>query len=77
MNDWWKSFFTSENFPLDRVVDPSATAREVRALKRLLRGRKRVLDVACGAGRHAAGRLPWAEHVADRPPCRMTACRSR
>lgn len=53
MNDWWKSFFTSENFPLDRVVDPSATAREVRALKRLLRGRKRVLDVACGAGRHA------------------------
>lgn len=53
MTQWWQGFFTPGNFPLERLVDPRATAREVRALKRLLRGRKRVLDVACGAGRHA------------------------
>lgn len=53
MRDWWKGFFTTENFPLDKVVDARSTAHEVRALKRLLKGKRRILDVACGDGRHA------------------------
>lgn len=55
MKDWWKGFFKVGVYPLPSLVDEAATSLEVRELKRLLpvpRG-ARILDVACGVGRHS------------------------
>jgi len=52
---WWRSFFREATFPLAELTNDADTRREVRELVRLLpcpRG-SRILDVACGIGRHA------------------------
>lgn len=55
MRDWWKRFFRASTYPLEHLVNDRATRAEVRQLARLLpvgRGAK-ILDVACGTGRHS------------------------
>jgi SAM-dependent methyltransferase len=58
---WFESFFGEDYFEIYRdVFTPEATAREVDGIERLLglaRG-ARILDLACGHGRHA---IPLAE----------------
>ena len=55
MKDWWKGFFREGVYPLASLIDIDATRLEVRELRRLLPAGRgaRVLDVACGVGRHS------------------------
>ncbi|HVE13274.1 MAG TPA: class I SAM-dependent methyltransferase, partial [Elusimicrobiota bacterium] len=50
--EWWKLFFRPEVFPLTGVIPEADTRAEVRILARLLPRGAKVLDVACGEGRH-------------------------
>lgn len=53
--DWWKTHFTPAFFESHGLR--AKTAREVRGASRLLglRGPAEILDLGCGAGRHALG----------------------
>ncbi len=55
MSDWWKTFFKPSVYPLAEMVEDKETEKEIRELlRRLPLGRKgRILDVACGVGRHS------------------------
>ncbi|MBI4424953.1 MAG: class I SAM-dependent methyltransferase [Elusimicrobia bacterium] len=53
--EWWRTFFRPSRFPIEALAPEDQTAAEVRALRRLLPRGSRVLDVACGAGRHSVG----------------------
>ena len=55
MKDWWKTFFTRSGFPIAELTLTRHTEAEVRELARVMpvaRG-ARILDVACGMGRHS------------------------
>ncbi len=54
--EWWRTFFRPSRFPIDDLIPADKTAAEIRALRKLLPAPPaRVLDVACGTGRHAVG----------------------
>ncbi|OGR90108.1 MAG: hypothetical protein A3J74_02570 [Elusimicrobia bacterium RIFCSPHIGHO2_02_FULL_57_9] len=57
MKDWWKRFFRSSVFPIADLVDSFATKQEVAAVAKILKlpRNSRLLDVACGTGRHSIG----------------------
>jgi SAM-dependent methyltransferase len=63
--DWFESFFGADYFEIYRdVFPPEATAAEVEGIVRLLElaAGARVLDLACGHGRHA---IPFAARGFD------------
>ena len=55
LSDWWRTFFSRRGFPLAQLTRARDTDAEVRELVRLLPVRRgaRILDVACGMGRHS------------------------
>lgn len=56
MAEWWREFFRPSRFPIEHITPKDRTEAELRALVRLLpKPPARVLDVACGAGRHSIG----------------------
>ena len=78
--EWWQTFFRPSYFPIDELVPADQTAVEVRALKRLLPpAPARILDVACGTGRHAValGRLGYDVTGADQSAPYLAAARKR
>ena len=53
---WYEDYFTADYWTYaDAEYTPERTEREVRYLSEALRGRRRVLDLGCGTGRHAIG----------------------
>ncbi|MBI5202634.1 MAG: class I SAM-dependent methyltransferase [Elusimicrobia bacterium] len=76
--EWWRTFFTPSRFPIDDLVPADKTAAEIRALKKLLpRPPARVLDVACGTGRHAVrlAKLGYSVVGADQSSSYLTLAR--
>lgn len=78
--EWWRTFFRPSTFPIDRLVPPERTAEELRVLERLLPPPPaRVLDVACGTGRHAVplARLGYRVTGADLSASYLRLARQR
>lgn len=78
--EWWRTFFQPSRFPIDDLVPSDKTAAELRALHRLLPPPPaRVLDVACGTGRHSVGlaKLGYAVTGADLSPSYLALARRR
>ena len=55
MSDWWKTFFKPSVYPLADLVNEKETEKEIRELlrRRPIPNGAKILDVACGVGRHS------------------------